>query len=189
MTSSEFFDTEKVAPPEVPETLETPNKLDPKSDPAVKEVAQQGLTGGVFNEPAEKLASGEVEPPKEVEEVPEIKGGSYNEIKNNMAKRGETGEQFEVHHMPADSCTELTKGEGPAIKMEVNDHVETASHDSWNEAKEYRAIQKEMIDNGQFDKAIQMDIDDIHEKFDSKYDEAIEQMLSYYDKLKNERDL
>lgn len=72
------------------------------------------------------------------------------------------------------------------IKMEKEDHRQTASCGSSLEAREYQANQKELIGNGNFREALQMDIDDIHEKFGSKYDEAISQMLTYVDKLETE---
>lgn len=111
----------------------------------------------------------------------EKKGGSYGEI----FKEGE-GDKYEVHHMPADSTTELERNDGPAIKMEKEDHRQTASCGSSREAREYRAKQKELIDQGKFREALQMDIDDIHDKFGDKYDDAISEMLEYVDKLEEE---
>lgn len=111
----------------------------------------------------------------------EKNGGSYGEV----FKEGE-GDKYEVHHMPADSTTKLERNDGPAIKMEKADHRQTASCGSSREAKEYRAIQKELIDQGKFRDAIQMDIDDIHEKFGDKYNDAISEMLEYVDRLEKE---
>lgn len=110
------------------------------------------------------------------EEIKE--GGSYKEVKANS-----DGTKEEVHHMPADSASNLERNDGPAIKMEKEDHRQTASCGSSIEAREYQAIQKEKIQNGDFRGAIQMDIDDIRSKFGNKYDKAIEQMLKYVDKL------
>jgi len=121
---------------------------------------------------------------KEGKEVSEVKGGSYRDIKENMKERNETGEEYEVHHTPADSCTELSRNEGPAIKMERDDHRQTASCGYSREAQEYRAQQKELIDNGKFDEAVQMDVDDIKEKFGDKYDEGIDEMRTYSQKFK-----
>ena len=114
-------------------------------------------------------------------DIPEKKGGSYGEV----FKEGE-GEKYEVHHMPADSVSYLERNDGPAIKMEKVDHRQTASCGSSREAKEYRAAQKELINQGNFREALQMDIDDIHEKFGDKYDDAISEMLDYVDKLESE---
>lgn len=114
-------------------------------------------------------------------DAPEKKGGSYDEV----FKEGE-GDKYEVHHMPADSTLNLERGDGPAIKMEKEDHRQTASCGSSREAREYRAQQKELIEQGKFREALQMDIDDIHEKFGNKYDDAISEMLEYVDKLEAE---
>lgn len=114
-------------------------------------------------------------------DILEKKGGSYGEV----FKEGE-GEKYEVHHMPADSVSYLERNDGPAIKMEKVDHRQTASCGSSREAKEYRAAQKELINQGNFREALQMDIDDIHEKFGDKYDDAISEMLDYVDKLESE---
>ncbi len=111
----------------------------------------------------------------------EKKGGSYKDIKKDS-----DGETHEVHHMPADSASHLERDDGPAIRMEKEDHRQTASCGNSREAREYRAKQKELIDQGKFREALQMDIDDIHEKFGDKYDEAIAEMFEYVDKLEAE---
>ncbi|NNU76339.1 hypothetical protein [Clostridium estertheticum] len=115
------------------------------------------------------------------EDKPEKKGGSYGEV----FKKGE-GDKCEVHHMPADSASDLERNDGSAIKMDKEDHRQTASCGSSREAREYRAAQKELIEHGKFREALQMDIDDIHEKFGDKYDDAIAEMLEYVDKLEEE---
>lgn len=117
---------------------------------------------------------------KELDEK-EINGGAYSDVKKNA-----NGETHEVHHMPADSASKLDRNDGPAIKMEKVDHKKTASCGNSREAREYRQRQRELIDKGEFRKALQMDIDDIREKFGSKYDDAISEMLEYVDKLEKE---
>ena len=121
----------------------------------------------------------------DIEKEPSVEnekfGGSYREVKANS-----DGSVSEVHHMPSDTSSPLDFLDGPTIKMDIEDHRQTASWGSSNDAKEYRAEQKEKIQNGDFRGAIQMDIDDIKEKFGDKYDKAIEQMLSYVDKLETE---
>lgn len=111
----------------------------------------------------------------------EKKGGSYGDV----FKKGE-GEKYEVHHMPANNVNGLELNDGPAIKMDKQDHRETASCGNSKEAREYRAKQKELIEQGKFREALQMDIDDIHEKFGDKYDDAISEMLEYVDKIEME---
>lgn len=46
---------------------------------------------------------------------------------------------------------------------------------------EYRDKQKKLIDEGRFDDAIQMDVDNIQGLFGSKYDDAILQMIDSLD--------
>ena len=102
------------------------------------------------------------------------KGGRRNDI----FSLGE-GELYEVHHIPADSVTGIPYEDGPAIKMDKEDHRRTASCGSSREAREYRKRQKELIQQGHFKEAVQMDIDDIQKKFGDKYDDAIEEMIEY----------
>ena len=114
-------------------------------------------------------------------DAPKKKGGRYADVFND----GE-GDKYEVHHMPADSASNLERNDGPAIKMEKADHRQTASCGNSKEAREYRETQKKLIEEGKFREALQMDIDDIHEKFGDKYDDAISEMLEYVDKLEAE---
>lgn len=116
----------------------------------------------------------------DTQETPK-KGGSYSDVR----VEGE-GDKYEVHHMPADSASPLERGDGPAIKMEKEDHRQTASCGMSREAREYREQQRELIEQGKFREALQMDIDDIHEKFGDKYDDAIAEMLEYVDQLEQE---
>lgn len=114
-------------------------------------------------------------------DFPGKSGGSYGEL----YREGE-GDKYEIHHMPADSTSNLERNDGPAIRMEKADHRETASCGNSREAREYRAEQKSLIEQGKFREAMQMDIDDIHEKFGDKYDAGIKQMCEYVDKLESE---
>lgn len=117
----------------------------------------------------------------DIENLFKPEGGSYRDV-----VKYSDGELEEVHHMPADSASNLERNDGPAIKMEKEDHRQTASWGNSNEAREYRAKQKELIDEGKFREAIQMDIDDIHDKFGDKYDGAIQEMEDYVDDLEKE---
>lgn len=108
-------------------------------------------------------------------------GGAYRDVKKHS-----NGETQEVNHIPPDSVSTLERNDGPAIKMEKEDHRQTASWGNSREAREYRAMQKELIDSGKFREAIQMDIDDIRGKFGNKYDGAISEMMKYVDKLESE---
>ncbi len=115
----------------------------------------------------------------DISKFEEKQGGRFGDI----FKDGE-GETVEVHHMPADSVTELSRNDGPAIRMDKEDHRETASCGNSREAREYRERQKELIDDGKFEEAVNMDIEDIREKFGDKYDDAINEMLEYVEELK-----
>ena len=156
-----------------------------ESTPTQEEVTNSGLdNANSSTEKLEKPISEDLGTDGGKSEQSEIKktGGSYGEL------RGEgwgwnTEPPKEVHHMPADSSSNLERHEGPAIVMDYNDHKQTASCGSSRDAKEYRAAQKELINQGKFKEALQMDIDDIHDKFGNQYDEAISQMLEYVDEL------
>ncbi len=101
-------------------------------------------------------------------------GGAYKDIAANGGQ---------VHHMPADSISPYSKGKGPGIRMETRDHMDTSSWGSSKKAKQYRQKQKELIEQGKFREAQQMDIDDVRSKFNDKYDNAIEEMKKYTDQL------
>lgn len=133
-----------------------------------------------IGEKVDKLENSQEEKDNKDRDV-EKKGGSYGEV----FKKGE-GEKYEVHHMPANNVNGLELNDGPAIKMDKEDHRETGSCGNSKEAREYRAKQKEFIDQGKFREALQMDIDDIHEKFGDKYDDAISEMLKYVDKIEED---
>ncbi len=126
----------------------------------------------------------EIDSPKSYDELCETRncGGSYKELRNNGWGWNDNP-PHEVHHMPADSASNLEREDGPAIAMDYSDHQKTASYGSSRDAKEYRAAQKELIDNGDFRGALQMDIDDIRDKFRDKYNDALTQMQNYVDNL------
>lgn len=93
-----------------------------------------------------------------------------------------TNDGYDSHHTPAKDTykhTALDKKDGPAIKMDPADHKMTASFGSGDEAKAYRAKQKDLIDQGKFAEARQMDIEDIKSKFPGKYDHCLEEMETY----------
>lgn len=114
----------------------------------------------------------------DVKENTEILGGRYRDV----FKEG-LGDKYEVHHMPPDSVNGIERLDGPAIRMEKEDHRQTASCGNSIEARMYRSEQKELIEKGDFKTALQMDIDDIHSKFGDKYDKEIEQMKKYAETL------
>jgi len=101
-------------------------------------------------------------------------GGAYKDVPANGGQ---------VHHMPAKSVSPLSEGKGPGIRMETPDHMKTQSWGRGANAEKYRAEQEELIKQGKFKEAQQMDIDDVRSKFGDRYDEHIKQMQEYTDKL------
>ena len=99
-------------------------------------------------------------------------GGLYGELKSSWR-----GYNMDAHHMPAASANGLERNYGPAIIMERSDHRRTASFGSSMEAKQYRAKQDALIKGNKFNNALNMDIQDIHAKFGSKYNIGIRQMM------------
>lgn len=99
------------------------------------------------------------------------KGGAFKDLENL--------EGTERHHMPSCEASNLPRDVGPAIIMDKEEHMKTASWGRSREAQEYRNKQKELIDAGKFKEAQQMDIDDIRSKFGNKYDAAISEMQQY----------
>ncbi len=132
-------------------------------------------------DPDRKVEKGEAiqnkDVPQEAERT-ERKGGSYGDLKKEGHGWNHEPPE-EVHHMPADESSPLDRNDGPAIAMDYEDHRQTASCGNSREAQEYRAKQKELIAEGKFAEAMQMDIDDIRDKFGSKYDDAIAEMKEY----------
>ncbi|WP_423815694.1 hemagglutinin repeat-containing protein, partial [Pseudomonas koreensis] len=93
---------------------------------------------------------------------------------------------LDSHHCPAQKCYKgapISSRDGPAIKMDPEDHKNTASFGRSEEAKAYRDKQQALLEEGRLMDAIQMDINDIRSKFGNKYDEGIKQMLEYASKL------
>jgi hypothetical protein len=119
----------------------------------------------------------------ERDDVESPTGGRYGDLKKlDPCER----EGMDAHHMPADSASSLDKNDGPAILMDKDDHKRTASYDRLAEADDYRAAQKDHIDNGRFRDAYDMDVADIRDKFGDKYDDAIAQSDQYLNRLEAE---
>lgn len=95
---------------------------------------------------------------------PNYRGGPHSRTK------GPKGDGFDSHHIPADDASDLGRDEGPAIQMDPADDAQLASTGRSAEAQAWRARQRQLIRQGKFRDAQQMDIDDIHAKFGNKYD-------------------
>lgn len=107
------------------------------------------------------------------------RGGAHSETK------GPTGDGLESHHMPADSVSPLKRDSGPAIQMDPEDHANTSSHGFTRESNLYRQELEKLIKNGEWRKAMAMEIKDIlaiakELGNPAKYNEAIREMLEYF---------
>lgn len=68
------------------------------------------------------------------------------------------------------------------------DHVRTASHGSSDKAKQYRADQAALVEQGKFKEALDMDIKDIRDKFpDGRYETALKQAERYAETIPAEK--
>lgn len=83
------------------------------------------------------------------------------------------------HHMPSDNISPLSSYKGPAIRMITDDHKKTASWGNSSSAKTFRSKEAKKIKNGEFLGAQQLGISDVQRKFGSKYNAAINDMVSY----------
>jgi hypothetical protein len=100
-------------------------------------------------------------------------GGRYRDLSVDPTE--------ERHHMPADSISPLSRDDGPAIRMKRTDHRQTASWGNSLAARAWRALQRLLIQQGRWDDAVQMDIDDVRGKFGSQYDQNILDMIDSLD--------
>jgi hypothetical protein len=104
------------------------------------------------------------------------KGGSYKSVRA-------TNTGGEVHHIPAYGSYEgtglLPYRDGPAIWMDRDDHRNTTSCGRTKDAINYRAQQEELINQGKFQEAQQMDVDDIRSQFGDKYDVGLNEAENY----------
>ncbi len=101
---------------------------------------------------------------------PPYRGGAYGRI----LTKGR-----EAHHMPAKTVNGVSEYSGPAIQMDAADHWHTTSWGPGRRAKEFRAQEEALIQAGNTQAAMDMEIDDIRSKFGDKYDGAINEMLDY----------
>ncbi len=89
--------------------------------------------------------------------------------------------------MPANKayCKEidLKANNGPSIWMEPADHRLTKSWGNSTEASAFRLKQTNLIKQGKYKDAMDLDIQDIEAKFPGKYTTAIAQMTTYYNTI------
>ena len=136
-------------------------------------------------------------------------GGAYKDVKKKNAKENHgkvKRDQKDAHHMPAHDAYpddiqkkigtvgsgKKQKVNGPSISMINSDHTQTASYDNKPGAKAYRAKQKNLIEQGKFQEAFDMDVADIKSKFPEKYDLSIQQaqdcLNDIIEKVKNKNE-
>lgn len=91
---------------------------------------------------------------------------------------------YEINHIPAKNSWEqlylansLAMKDGPAIRMEYNDHRRFISTGRGRLSQQWRAAQAKLIAQGKFDEAMKMDIDEIRRKHGPKYNAAIKEMV------------
>ena len=114
-------------------------------------------------------------------------GGAYNSILSAMG--GERHHCFASEVYSSVMVTKynsyhsflgyVTSTYAPCILMTSEDHQRTASWGSSYAAQAYRSQQLALVQQGKYLAAMQMDINDIHSKFGSRYDAAINQMWLY----------
>lgn len=90
-------------------------------------------------------------------------GGAYRDVFISGGGR-------EAHHIPANEVNGLETRDGPCISMDAKDHRKTASCGMSKEARNYRKMQRELIEAGDFKAALKMDVDDI--LFSNKFVDA-----------------
>jgi hypothetical protein len=118
----------------------------------------------------EKLA----EESNEVLDGKSYKGGRHKETKKPV------NDGLDSHHIPSKDSykdKDIKPDDGSAIQVEPADHRKTGSYGSSQDAIDFRRKEKELIDQGFWDDAIELGIDDMQDKFEDKYDDAIGEMI------------
>lgn len=117
----------------------------------------------------------------EAEEIKKTtRGGSYGFLRKFTAGN----KKYEIHHMPAASCSPLTRWKGPCIIMSKQDHKDTSSYGKLDKAVRFRKWQAKLISEGRFMDAELMDITSIRRRFGDRYDKSIMEKLDYEKELK-----
>ena len=152
-----------------------------KADDAEGKKADEESTKKATNQEGESAKKEGVHEAFEADPIKPKKGGAHKDLDfdNSIAegKKVETVEQR--HHMPSQNSGNKG-GNGGAITMETLDHKKTASYDNLEGSKDYRAKQTELVEQGKFNEAFEMDVKDVKDKFGNKYDDAIEELTNWY---------
>lgn len=134
--------------------------------------------------------------------APELSGGQYAAPRDGGLYRLLKTDGKQRHHMPAAAILKELGYDGktvkcvPSIRMDPEDHANTASFGNANALKsdgkggrirvqDHRDALKEAVEEGRFRDAMELDIYNIKALFGGKYDAAIEQMLEEYERVKD----
>jgi hypothetical protein len=101
-------------------------------------------------------------------------GGAFRDV---PARGGE------VHHAPAKSASSFIPADSPAFRMEIADHATTKSYALVKGSRKYIAAQRAMVESGNFRGAVNMDISDVQSRFGAKYNQGIQEMLNYLNRI------
>jgi hypothetical protein len=138
---------------------------------------------GGYDGDGNKCTCGKLEPRPLGPVAHVYRGGVYGDdakmrVKTSGGWRNPTG--IEIHHLPPDSTQNMPRGDGFAIQMDRADHEKLWSTGGRPNSKQarWREMQADLISKGDWAGAMQNEINDIRSKFGTKYDDAIEEMLS-----------
>ena len=105
------------------------------------------------------------------------RGGPHSQTKLPV------GDKLESHHMPSRKSLEdsgIDPEKGPAIQMEPEDHIQTASHGTQGtEGAIYREQIKNLIKQGSVRQAMAREIGDVRRIAGRLYNQAIREMVEY----------
>jgi hypothetical protein len=147
---------------------------------AIKQSLESATTGPRARNTAIQI---EIRKLKGIISIPERAGGSHKAVSANTKE----GYSESAHLVAQDAYKDripLTKNEGPAIYMPKEDHMRTASWGSSDKAIAWRQKQRDLVEQGKFMEAMEMDIQDIRNKFpDGRYEKGLKQALEYAKQL------
>ena len=82
----------------------------------------------------------------------------------------------------------LSYDDGPSIYMTLDDHARTSSHSRSADAPDYRQQQRELVEQGKFMEALEMDIAIIQKLFpDGRYEKGIRQAREHASRILPEK--
>jgi hypothetical protein len=114
------------------------------------------------------------------------RGGAHGDPKQGWGTSSPKGDDLDSHHMPPKGASPLSKSDGPAIQMDKPDHFQMPSSggDAAETAAAYLKRLADLISQGKWQEVMDIEIEAIRKRFENKYNEAIDEMLQYFDCLK-----